>query len=106
MSIRHLDAGRLYQGEMVYKFEKQFAELHDQKYGIALNSGTSALHIGLEALKEKYKWTNGKKRGSFGDIAGFSTYVAHTITTGVGGLLTTNDRELMEISRPLLAHSV
>ena len=194
-----LDAGRLSQGEMVYKFEKQFAELHDQKYGIALNSGTSALHIGLEALKEKFHWTDAdkiykvivpaitfiassnsvihaglkptfvdvdsrtynlnpelieqaideytvavmpvhlfgqpcemdsivataqkynlkiiedcaeshfasykdKKCGSFGNIAAFSTYVAHTITTGIGGLVTTNDRELMEISRSLLAH--
>ena len=56
-----LDSGRLSQGEMVYKFEKQFAELHEQKYGIALNSGTSALHIGLEALKEKYHWKDGQK---------------------------------------------
>lgn len=194
-----LDAGRLSQGEMVYKFEKQFAELHEQKYGIALNSGTSALHIGLEALKEKFGWTDAEKIykvivpaitfiassnsvihaglrptfvdvdphtynlnpelieqaidentvaimpvhlfgqpcemepivaladkyglkiiedcaeahfatyknksvGSFGNIAAFSTYVAHTITTGIGGLVTTNDRELMEISRSLLAH--
>ena len=51
-----LDANRLSQGEMVYKFEKQFAELHNQKYGVALNSGTSALHVGLEAMKEKYGW--------------------------------------------------
>ena len=45
-----------------------------------------------------------KPVGSFGDVAGFSTYVAHTITTGVGGLITTNNREIMEISRSLLAH--
>lgn len=49
-----LDAGRLSAGEMVYKFEKWFAELHEQKYGISLNSGTSALHVALEALKEKF----------------------------------------------------
>ena len=51
-----LDAGRLSQGEMVHRFEKEFARLHDQKYGIALNSGTGALHVGLEALKEKFNW--------------------------------------------------
>ncbi len=56
-----LDAGRLSAGKMVYKFEKAFAELHEQKYGIALNSGTSALHVGLEALKEKYNWTDSNK---------------------------------------------
>jgi len=191
-----LEASRLSQGPLVYKFEKEFAKLHEQKYGIALNSGTSALHVGLEAMKEKFGWKpqskvlvpaitfiassnaclhaglepvfvdvdaktyninpklieekidadtvaimpvhlfgqpcemdpiveiakkhnlkiiedcaeahfakyKGKTVGSFGEVAGFSTYVAHTITTGVGGLVTTNDRELMEISRSLLAH--
>ena len=191
-----LDANRLSQGPMVRKFEKEFARLHDQKYGIALNSGTSALHVGLEAMKEKFNWHANSKVlvpavtfiassnaclhaglvpvfvdvdsktyninpnlieekidsdtvaimpvhlfgqpcemepivalakkynlkiiedcaeahfatyknqpvGSFGDVAGFSTYVAHTITTGVGGVVTTNDRELMEISRSLIAH--
>ena len=54
-----LDAQRLSAGEMVYKFERRFAELHDQKYGIALNSGTSALHVGLEAMKEKFGWNQG-----------------------------------------------
>ena len=46
----------------------------------------------------------GKKVGSFGEVAGFSTYVAHTISTGIGGVVTTNDREIMEISRSLIAH--
>lgn len=195
-----LNAGRLSQGDMVNRFEKQFAQLHDQNYGIACNSGTSALHVGLEALKEKYGWMNvnersykvlvpvitfiatsnavmhagmtpvfvdvdpvtynmdpgemekkidadtvavipvhtfgqpcemdeivriarghglkimedcaeghfatykGRKVGSFSDIAAYSTYVAHTITTGIGGVITTNDREMMEISRSLIAH--
>lgn len=193
-----LDASRLSQGRMVYQFEKQFAALHSQKHGIACNSGTSALHIGLEALKEKYRhrkpenyevlvpaitfiatsnavlhaglkpvfvdvdpktynmdpskieekisnktigiipvhtfgqpcemdaiveiaarhglWImedcaeahfasyKGKKVGSFGEIAAFSTYVAHTITTGIGGVITTNDSMMMEISRSLIAH--
>lgn len=191
-----LDAGRLSQGEFVYKFETEFARLHNQKYGVACNSGTSALHAALEALKEKYGWRRnsevlvpaitfiatsnacihaglkpvfvdvdpvsyninpdlieakitkktvaimpvhtfgqpcemdaivavakkhnlkiledcaeahfatykGVPVGSFGDIAGFSTYVAHTITTGVGGVITTNDQELAEICRSLIAH--
>lgn len=194
-----LDARRLSQGDMVFRYEKRFAELHEQKYGIACISGTAALHVALEALKEKYRWTDsskvyevivpsvtfiassnaclhaglkpvfvdvdsrtynmdpekleekitentvavmpvhtygqpcemdpivdiarryglkivedcadahfatykGKPVGSFGDIAGFSTYVAHTITTGVGGIITTNDRDMMEISRSLIAH--
>ena len=191
-----LEANRLSQGVLVHKFEKEFARLHAQKYGIALNSGTSALHVGLEAMKEKFNWKPNSKVlvpaitfiassnaclhaglepvfvdvdartynidpaqieakidgdtvaimpvhlfgqpcdmepivaladkydlkiiedcaeahfatykdkpvGSFGEVGCFSTYVAHTITTGVGGVVTTNDRELMEISRSLIAH--
>jgi perosamine synthetase len=191
-----LDESRLSPGEYVYRFEKEFAQLHNQKYGIACNSGTSALHAALEALKEKYeipehsevlvpavtfiatanaclqarlkpvfvdvdpltyninpdllaeKVTHqtaavipvhlfgqpcqmeriseiaarhglkvledcaeahfakyqGQPVGSFGLIAGYSTYVAHTITTGIGGIITTNDRQLSEICRSLIAH--
>jgi perosamine synthetase len=191
-----LDESRLSQGEYVYRFETEFAQLHNQKYGIACNSGTSALHTALEALKEKYeipehsevlvpavtfiatanaclharlkpvfvdvdpltyninpdllaeKITHktvavipvhlfgqpcameriseiathhglkvledcaeahfakykGQPVGSFGLIAGYSTYVAHTITTGIGGIITTNDRRLSEICRSLIAH--
>ena len=191
-----LDSGRLSSGPFVQKFEKKFAEMHEQKYGIACNSGTSSLHVALEALKEKYSWSEnsevlvpaitfiatsnavmhagmtpvfvdvnsrtynidpnlieekitentvaimpvhtfgqpcemdpiikiaakhglkivedcaeahfavykGKPVASFGDIAGSSTYVAHTITTGIGGVITTDDTDLAEIARSLIAH--
>lgn len=191
-----LDSGRLSPGSFVHKFETTFAKMHNQRYGIACNSGTSALHVGLEALKEKYKWAKdsevlvpaitfiatsnaclhaglkpvfvdvdsrtynidpnlieekitdktvaimpvhtfgqpcemdpiveiakkynlkiledcaeahfatykGRPVASFSDIAGSSTYVAHTITTGIGGVITTDDTELAEISRSLVAH--
>lgn len=66
-----LDANRLSQGDMIYKFEKQFANLHDQKYGIACNSGTSALHVGLEAMKEVYGWN--KSGGGALYSKGYST---------------------------------
>lgn len=47
---------------------------------------------------------NGKSVGSFGDIGCFSTYVAHLLTTGVGGLNTTNDPKLAIILRSLANH--
>lgn len=46
----------------------------------------------------------GKSVGSFGDMACFSTYVAHLIVGGVGGLVTTNDSKLDELCRSLMAH--
>jgi perosamine synthetase len=47
---------------------------------------------------------NGKPVGSFGDLACFSTYVNHLVVGGVGGLVLTNDDQLAEISRSLMAH--
>ena len=191
-----LDNARLSQGKYVTLFEKKFAEMHNQQYGVMCNSGTSALHIALETLKEEYGWgessevlvpaitfiatsnacmhaglvpvfvdvdpntynidpqsiekhiTSNTKAiiavhafglpcemdeicqiadrfdlkiiedcaeshfatyknrpvGSFGEIACFSTYVAHTITTGVGGIVLTNNKKYAEICRSLIAH--
>lgn len=191
-----LDAGRLSAGKFVYQFERQFAALHGCAYGVACNSGTSALHVALEVLKEKYSWQNGaevlvpaitfiatsnacihtgltpvfvdvdpisynmnpqllqeratsktvaiipvhtfgqpcdmepivqfakqrslaiiedcaeshfatyrgKPVGSFGEFGCFSTYVAHTISTGVGGVIVTNNSEGAEVCRSLVAH--
>lgn len=49
--------------------------------------------------------TYGKKSvGSFGEIGCFSTYVAHLLTTGVGGLSITNDPELAITMRSLINH--
>lgn len=191
-----LDNGRLSQGKYVARFEKEFAHFHGKKYGVMCNSGTTALHLALETLKETEGWNSdtevlvpaitfiatsnaclhaglkvvfvdvnektynidpyeiekhitkntkciipvhafgmpcdmekimkvankyglrviedcaeahfakidGKTVGSFGDISAFSTYVAHTITTGVGGIVCTDNREYMEILRSLVAH--
>lgn len=191
-----LDHERLSQGKYVNQFEREFAKAHGQKYGVMCNSGTSALHLALETLKEVDGWdentevlvpaitfiatsnaclhaglkvtfvdveketynmdpgdmerhitehtkcvipvhtfgmpcnmnaimaiakkhglrviedcaeahfakVDGVSVGSFGDITCFSTYVAHTITTGVGGVVCTSDRRFMEILRSLVAH--
>lgn len=54
-----------------------------------------------ETMFAKYK---GKSVGSFGDIGCFSTYVAHYIVTGVGGLTTTSDADLAVRLRSLMNH--
>ena len=191
-----LDSQRLSQGKYVAQFEKRFAEMHGQSYGVMCNSGTGALHLALEALKEVEGWDSetevlvpaitfiatpnavlhagmkpvfvdvdmttynmdaekieqcigghtkciipvhcfglpcdmdrivsiakkhdlriiedcaeshfasikGKTVGSFSDIMACSTYVAHTITTGIGGIMCTSDSRLAEILRSLVAH--
>lgn len=191
-----LDSNRLSYGPFTRKFENKFASLHGCKFGIMSNSGTSALHIALAALKEIYDWkdndeiivpavtfvatsnivlhnnmkpvfvdvesdfygidpklieekiTNktkaiipvhlfglpcdmdpikkiadkyglkiiedsaetmfagykGKMTGSIGDIGCFSTYVAHLIITGVGGLNITNNKDYAIKLRSLANH--
>ena len=191
-----LDSNRLSYGPMTRKFEQEFALLHNSKFAVFTNSGTSALHIAIAAMKEKYGWKDGdeilvpavtfvatsntvvynnmkpvfvdvdpnsfnidpqkleekitsntrailvvhllglpadmdslmkiakkhnlrvledscetmfakyrgKTVGSFGDIGCFSTYIAHYIVTGVGGLNTTSDPELAIMLRSLANH--
>lgn len=44
-----LDSGHLAQGPKVREFEEAFAKWTDTKYGIAVSSGTTALHVALLA---------------------------------------------------------
>lgn len=191
-----LDNERLSQGQYVARFEQAFSKAHGHTRGIMCNSGTTALHLALETLKEVDGWDenteilvpaitfiatsnaclhaglkvefvdvepdtynmnpdeierhitkntkciipvhtfgmpcdmdrimkiaskynlrviedcaeahfakiNGKTVGSFGDLSAFSTYVAHTITTGIGGIVCTSDPKFSEILRSLVAH--
>jgi CDP-4-dehydro-6-deoxyglucose reductase, E1 len=47
---------------------------------------------------------NGKPAGTFGDIGTFSTFFSHHVSTGEGGLLTTDDPELDALARSIRAH--
>jgi len=49
-----LESGRISEGVKVSLFEKKWAEFIGTKYSIALNSGTSALIAGLEAIKIRF----------------------------------------------------
>jgi perosamine synthetase len=191
-----LKSNRLSYGPFHRRFEAAFAAEHDSRHSIFCNSGTSALHLAVQALKEKHGWKDGdevlvpavtfiatsnvvlhnrlkpvfvdvdpltfnidpaeieskltkrtraimpvhllglpadmdpimaiarrrglsvvedsaetmfarykgRKVGSIGDIGCFSTYVAHYIVTGVGGLATTSDPDLAVRLRSLMNH--
>ena len=68
----------------------------------------TAEHFKLQVIEDScetmFATQNGKSIGSFGDLACFSTYVAHLIVGGVGGLVTTNDSRLNEICKSLMQH--
>lgn len=193
---RVLDSNRLSYGPVSRMLEQEFAEKHEAKFAVLVNSGTSALRIAIACLKETEGWKagdevlvpaltfvatanvvidhglipvfvdcdartynvdpkkieekitprtraiipvhlfgqtsamdpimalakkhnlkviedscetmgvcyKGKKTGSFGDISCFSTYVAHLVVTGVGGLAITSDPKYAEILRSLANH--
>lgn len=191
-----LATGRLSAGPMMAEFERRFADLHGRRFAAMCNSGTGALQLALQALKERYGWPDGSEViipamtfvatvnvtlfnslrpvlvdidpltytidpekiepaitprtvaiipvhlfgqpadmtrvmevaerrglrvvedsceaafvrhrgrpvGSFGDFACFSTYMAHLVTTGVGGLALSDDLENATRFRSLMNH--
>jgi CDP-6-deoxy-D-xylo-4-hexulose-3-dehydrase len=193
---RVLESGRLSAGPFMAEFESRFAALHGCAHASMCNSGTGALQLALQALRERGGWPPGaevivpavtfvatvnivlfngltpvlvdvdpltytidpdlfeaaitprtvavipvhlfgqaadmtsimtiarahglavvedsaetafvthagRPVGSFGDFGCFSTYMAHLVTTGVGGLALTNDPDLAVRFRSLMNH--
>jgi len=87
-------------GIMAVHLFGQVAEM-DPILEIAGRHGLRIIEDSCETMGVNYK---GRKTGSFGDISCFSTYVAHLIVTGVGGLAVTRDAQLAEILRSLANH--
>src|SRR5262252_3026166 len=54
-----LDNNRISYGPMMQRFEADFARLHGSRFGIMSNSGTSALQLALQAMKELHGWKDG-----------------------------------------------
>ena len=69
---------------------------------LAEKHGFSVLEDAAEAHGATYK---GRKVGSLGHAAAFSFYANKNITTGEGGMITTNDEAFAKISRTLRDHA-
>lgn len=76
------------------------ADMHNISH-IAWSHGLDIIEDSCETMFAKIK---DKTVGSFGEMACFSTYVAHLIVGGVGGLVTTRNLELAELCRSYMAH--
>lgn len=54
-----LDSGRITYGPLTAQLERGFGAVHDRRYAIFMNSGTSALQVGLDALRLQQGWAEG-----------------------------------------------
>lgn len=68
---------------------------------IAKKHGLWVIEDAAEAHGARYK---GRPAGALADLGAFSLYVAHIITTGEGGIVTTDREDFAEILRSLRSH--
>jgi len=73
----------------------------DTIHAIAQEHDLRVIEDAAEAHGAEYK---GRPVGSLADMAAFSLYVAHIITTGEGGVVATNNEEYADILRSLRSH--
>jgi perosamine synthetase len=69
---------------------------------LARQHGITVIEDAAEAHGAEYK---GRRTGSLGDAAGFSFYGNKIITTGEGGMITTNGREMARLAWNLRDHA-
>ena len=70
---------------------------------IARKYGLVTIEDAAHSLGAEFK---GKKVGPLMDLTAFSFYATKNITTGEGGMLTTNNKRLIEKVRPLSLHGI
>jgi len=75
----------------------------DEIMSIAKRHKLYVIEDAAEAHGAEYK---GQKIGAIGDMACFSLYAAHIVTTIEGGMLITNNEKMAEIARSLRNHGI
>ena len=75
----------------------------DEIMSLAKKHKLYVIEDAAEAHGAEYK---GKKIGAIGDMACFSLYAAHIITTIEGGMLITNNEQMAETARSLRNHGI
>ena len=71
--------------------------------GICKRHGLKVIEDAAHAFPTRY---GGRMIGSFGDATCFSFYANKTITTGEGGMLVTDDRQIYERARTMRLHGI
>ncbi len=103
----NIDAGKI--SEKITKKTRAIMPVHmfglsanmDEILDIAKSHKLKTIEDSCEAMFVKYK---NQPVGSLGDIACYSTYVAHLLVTGVGGIVATNNLEYATVMKSLMNH--
>jgi len=90
------------QAIMVVHFAGQAADM-DPIMRIARKYNLRVIEDSAEAIGAEYK---GKRTGSIGDVGCFSFFPTKNITTGEGGMITTNSKKLAERIRTISGHGI
>src|ERR671934_281582 len=98
-----IKSGWVTQGPKVAEFEKAVSAYVGAKHGVATTSCTTGLHLALATIGGTYK---GRKVGSNAHQTVFSFHPRKVITTGEGGMITTDDDALADKARRLRAHAM
>lgn len=64
------------------------------------------LHVIEDAAHSLPAWSRGRRIGTVSEMTAFSFYATKTITTGEGGMLTTNDDAFAERARTMRLHGI
>jgi len=94
--------GRIVKGMLIVHYGGHPCEM-DKLLALSKKYNIFLVEDAAHAIGAEYK---GKKIGSIGDITCFSFYATKNITTGEGGMLTTNDKELAEKLRVLSMYGI
>ncbi len=74
---------------------------YDRIEAMAKEHNLRLIEDSAQAIGAKYK---GRKAGSFGDIACFSLYATKNLTSGEGGMITTDDEDLWQKAKMFRSH--
>ena len=97
-----LDSSKLSMGEQCLKFENDFAKFHDCKYGVLVNSGSSANLLLIQALLILGKLKKGDKIGISGLT--WSTNVMPLIQLGLVPIPIDVNRNTLNVNLEALKH--
>ncbi len=120
---RVLESAQFVLGDEVDAFEREFAAYCGARHAVAVNSGTSALHLALlvagvgpgDEVARRHKIPvvedaaqahgaeyNGRRAGSLGDLGCFSFYPGKNLGAyGEGGAVVTDDDSVARTTRTL-----